>query len=652
MESNENYYRSDIDGLRAFAILSVIGFHYFYEWFPGGFIGVDIFFVISGFLITTILLRGLDNNEYSLAKFYSKRILRIFPSLIIVVASVLILGWFLLLPEELALLGKHIQRSITFSQNFNLMNEAGYFDPSSDQKPLLHLWSLSIEEQFYLFWPLLLSGLTSIKIKKIYPVLLIILFSFFWGDIFITKENVSGFYFTLSRVWQILLGAVVGLIPFFKNITLTFKNFTAGLGALFIIAPVFSYSAYMEYPSALALFPTLGTGLIILSGPHSMINKLLSNRMFVFIGLLSFPLYLWHWPLLSFASIINLGKVNFEIKLVLLSIAFILSVITYSYIEKPVRHSKNKKLSIYMLTLAGLVGAFGYLTFESRGFEDRTVMKEYLENNKILKWNKDLPSQKRCQSIISYASELNYCQISQIGKPTVAIVGDSHAQHFYPGLQEYLKKKGENLLLLGIGGCPGFIDQRGRDSCEKLSLKIINTILKTSSIHTVIFANMGAGYLQSTSYLTRNKKELSNESFFAKINFTLRMFEKSGKKIFYVLNIPSMDFDPKVCIKQRPYSFAKAQACFISRKKHDQDAKRYKDTIYQLTRLHSAEVIDPSLKLCDQSVCIAKKDRNLIYRDPQHLTYFGSIFVAPIFANFFQKKGARKQAPLNSILAE
>ena len=303
-------YRADIDGLRALAILSVVIYHAFPNLIVGGFVGVDIFFVISGFLITAIILENLINGTFSFTNFYIRRVTRIFPALFLVLLSCYALGWFALYASEFKQLGLHIAASAGFVQNLVLWSESGYFDIDSIFKPLLHLWSLSIEEKFYIFWPLTRWFLIRRKINILKVTLIILCISFAINVLTINSFPTATFYSPLSRFWELLCGAVLAYATVYRkevttNFTLKHSNALSSLGMLCILAALFTINKDDAFPSWWALLPTVGSVMLIAANNQAWINRtILSNKLMVWLGLISYPLYLWHWPLISFGQII------------------------------------------------------------------------------------------------------------------------------------------------------------------------------------------------------------------------------------------------------------------------------------------------------------------------------------------------------------
>ena len=334
-------YRSEIDGLRALAVIPVIFFHAGFNFFSGGFVGVDVFFVISGYLITTIIIKELDNNTFSIKRFYQRRARRILPALIFVILISSIISFIFLTRSELAGYFKSVIATLLFFSNFYFYKTAPYFRSESDIEPLLHTWSLSIEEQFYIIFPI-----TLLLFHKFFKRYIFLMLAFgFVASLFICQflalktGGTLNFYFTFSRVWELALGAICAHILIYKNLSYStlIKNLLSTIGIILIVFSIFFFSRQTVFPSFYTLVPTVGTSLIILfADKDTFINKILSIKFLVSIGLISYSLYLWHQPLLAF------GRIFFDefsnlIKLSLILISLILSYLTFLFIETPFR---------------------------------------------------------------------------------------------------------------------------------------------------------------------------------------------------------------------------------------------------------------------------------------------------------------------------
>lgn len=479
-------YRPDIDGLRALAIIPVVAYHAFPSYTPGGFVGVDIFFVISGFLISLIIFKGLSKNNFSFIDFYFHRIKRIFPALIIVVSACYVIGWLTLLPIEFKQLGKHIASGMMFVQNFSLWKEAGYFDAASELKPLMHLWSLAVEEQFYLIFPLLIWLAWKAKLNTLTFLILLGITSFILNLKGIDKNATKTFFFPQTRFWELILGGVIAYFYAFNNLQSTLKNkansvifnnilfreipnedqqkyllknTTSLIGFSFIIYSIFTYDHTTIYPGFKAALPVTGAALLIISGPTAWVNKnILTNKLCIWIGLISYPLYLWHWPLLSFARIIESETPSSTIRLLAVVVSIILSALTYYLVEKRIRSGESSLKKIGSLILLGaLAGCIGLYTYLKDGFESRfpKIVKE------LTSYEYDVTEDYRSDTCFLNPEQdhtfFKQCDSESNKDKKIFIWGDSHAAHLYQGFKSRYSSE-YSIIQRTASGCPPIID--------------------------------------------------------------------------------------------------------------------------------------------------------------------------------------------------
>lgn len=373
-------YRVDLDGLRALAIVAVVLYHVFPTTFHGCFVGVDIFFVVSGYLITNVLYREF-HSDFGFYKFYGRRIRRIFPSLILVIATSLLIGYYVLSHQEFAQLGKHARSNALFIANFTLAEDIGFFDTGAIKKPPLHLWSLGIEEQFYIFWPLILYYSWKGRVNLALMTGIIVIISFI-SSIYLTfNDPKAAYYLPTGRAWQILSGCLLALSnsdykyrsnlrSFYNKLAKIFNNYhldvTSIVGFILVICSLL-FIEKDNYPGYYALIPVLGVILLISSGPSAFVNKhILSRKILCSLATISYPLYLWHWPLISFLHIYKDGELSDSLIYYAVLISFVLSILTNKYIEQPIRLSKDKKYVPILLLLAMfIVGLIGHFIFVS-----------------------------------------------------------------------------------------------------------------------------------------------------------------------------------------------------------------------------------------------------------------------------------------------
>ena len=462
-------YRPDIDGLRAIAVVSVVGYHIAPSLIAAGFIGVDIFFVISGYLISSIILSSLNKNRFSILEFYIKRIRRIFPALAFVLLMSLAYGWFKLFPAEYMLLGKHAAAGVTFISNIVFWRESGYFDTESELKPFLHLWSLGIEEQFYIVWPLLLLMAFKLGKRFIFGTLLLILFASFFLNAAIVGDNPTAtFFLPVTRFWELLVGALLAYIAVFKNgVTATLGKYwkkqdfhtfqvryaevMSWSGVSLIIAAFVLINKKTLYPGWWALLPTLGVFLIIAAGAHAWFNRnFLATRVLVEIGLISYPLYLWHWPLLAFSRI-EFGEPSMLGRVVIVCTSVLLAWGTYRWIEKPLRTSKVSFVPTTLAITIGIIGCFGLIIYKgwikNATNEARSNFVQHFENSAPLyryanSHNMFANYRSDCNFLDEFKNETKKTIPTSCYSPTTSksifIWGDSHAQQLNYGLAKTL----------------------------------------------------------------------------------------------------------------------------------------------------------------------------------------------------------------------
>jgi peptidoglycan/LPS O-acetylase OafA/YrhL len=430
----------------------VLNFHAFPEAAPGGFIGVDVFFVISGFLITGIIARELDLGRFSLLGFYQRRIRRIFPALIVVLGAALVLGWLWLLPAAYAQLGSDVFASAAFFANIALLLQSGYFDLESAKKPLLHLWSLGIEEQFYLCWPLLLMLAARLRQNILAVASILGIGSFLLNVALIGSDPVSTFYLPFTRAFELLAGAALSCGWARVRQTGTAGNFRAAIGVALIAAAAAVLDSHSAFPGWWALLPVAGTALL-LSAPAAWVNRVvLANPALVWIGLISYPLYLWHWPLLVFCASIKFGPLNLVERELILLASGLLAWATYWYVERPFRFGAPSRRKLFALC-AGmvLVGVAGAVIVWGRGFDFRLPAE--------IRAMAHVPTQNSRwrfhQCLLDLSREMSFADecVDRTRRPLVLIWGDSTAGALMPGLLKAQQTRDFGIAQLTSSSC-------------------------------------------------------------------------------------------------------------------------------------------------------------------------------------------------------
>jgi peptidoglycan/LPS O-acetylase OafA/YrhL len=479
-------YRSDIDGLRAVSILSVVLYHAHPWLVPGGFVGVDVFFVISGFLISRIILSQCDAGHFSLLNFYARRIRRIIPALLTVSIATCVIGWFVLLPDQFVLLGKNIVASVSFAANLYQLGQTGYFAPDAAENPLLHLWSLGVEEQFYILWPLTLLFL-SVSSKRVRWIWLIALASFCIGLSIFAGYAGWAFYSPLPRAWELLAGALLAnhSLRSKNSVRSMPDNLLSSVGIAAILAAAFTLDRARFFPGFYALLPVVGATLVIAS-PNGWVNRLLlSNRLMVLIGLISYPLYLWHWPLFSYLAILRNGVPNFLEIWAAGIVAIVLSILTYRFIETPLRQ-RNGAAARLLVGMA-LVGAFGIVAIGAAGFGFR--FSPQIQEIARIRAQDNSGFRDKC-FLEAPGTAFNEQCIEPGTRPLVFIWGDSTAAALYPGLKAAQSKRGSfRLARYTSPGCAPILDAGTNARCDETN-RIAYGFLKSSHPDLVLLHAM------------------------------------------------------------------------------------------------------------------------------------------------------------------
>jgi peptidoglycan/LPS O-acetylase OafA/YrhL len=676
LRTHKPTYRPDIDGLRAIAVLVVVGFHAAPSRITGGFAGVDVFFVISGYLISGIVLDGLAGQRFSFAEFYVRRIKRIFPALLLVLAACCALGWFAMFPSEYEQLGKHVAAAIGFVLNFVLWREAGYFDTEAVLKPLLHLWSLSIEEQFYIVWPaiLLLAWRRGYNIPVVAAVIAAI--SFLINVAWVNSDPVATFYMPFTRAWELMLGSLLAGLERLPKSTAgvteagaeapfasaRWLRELAGLGGLgMIILAVVELDPGRAFPGWWALLPTVGTFLVIYAGMGASLNRyVLAQPPLVFVGLISYPLYLWHWPLLSFAWLTSIGDPSRLLRIELVIAAFGLAWLTYELVERRIRSSRVAKPAVALAVIAVLIGVAGYSIEREHGFWSRAANSRLLS---ITDYDATYPGKfyktvAPCETVIVDSKPIYQCQTSAISNPKFAVFGDSHGWVLYPGLAEALPNIGSMYLascafpLVGLTVSNKPLNQFCAAGTSENQVKYLAGI---ASIETVVLSFRGPLYLTGKGFGVGSQEREHNfviehtestpqgatqaQLFSLGVSAAIDVLEHAGKKIVLVADFPELGFDITECVNSRLFA-PKFPECRIPRSAVVARQMGYRAVLEELRSRHpNIAIFDTMPLLCDQEYCYGIRDRRAIYLDDDHIGLYGSKLVGGKLAEFLGQRG-------------
>jgi peptidoglycan/LPS O-acetylase OafA/YrhL len=470
-------YRPDVDGLRAIAVMLVLNYHAFPVAMPGGFIGVDVFFVISGFLITGIITRELELGRFSLVEFYNRRIRRIFPALIVVLCATLALGWFWMLPQAFVQLGSDTFASAAFLANIALLLQSGYFDVESAKKPLLHLWSLGIEEQFYLFWPLLLMLAARFRMSIMAMAAMLGIASFLLNVAWIGSNPIATFYLPFTRAFELLIGAVLACGWMNVNNSSAASNRRAWTGVVLISVSAFILDSLRAFPGWWAVLPIAGSALL-LSAPAAWLNRaVLASPPLVWIGLISYPLYLWHWPLLVFGGIIKFGPLTLPERELILLVSALLAWATYRFVEIPFRFGFPSRRKMFSLGAGmAMVAAAGFAVISGRGFDFRLppeIRAMASVPTESFKW-------RFHECLLDLSKETTFAEtcVERDRRPLVLMWGDSTAGALLPGLRKAQETRNFGIAQLTSSSCIPALnaDIVGTPNCRAMNDKVFSLI--------------------------------------------------------------------------------------------------------------------------------------------------------------------------------
>lgn len=488
-------YRPDIDGLRALAVLPVVFFHAGIRGFNGGFVGVDIFFVISGFLITSVIVDDYDTRQFSIKKFYYRRVLRLFPALFVMISVVGALAIWVLLPAELVNFAKSVLATTFFFSNILFFEQTGYFAPAAQTMPLLHTWSLAVEEQFYLFWPLLI-GLSYLSgPRRLWTAVILTVLSFVLSVIWLRYDRTATFYLVPSRMWELGIGAILALAPRIDVSIRWVREAVAAFGALLILISIKFLNSTVPFPGETALLPCIGAASIILvggSGP-SLIGRLLSSPPVVFVGKISYSVYLWHWPVILFAQTALLLEQTLTNRCIEIAVSILLGAISWRWVESPFRQPKKRTASVdAVLVRAGLVmAAFSIVStvlIVSKGLPVRFTPDELqLASYEAYDGDRKYDAGKCFIVDLRQRYDPAACLNRRDNRPVLLLVGDSHAAHLLPGLRAEMPDF--DILQATAAGCQPIIApiNSAEEACRAM-LRAVLDWLPRNKVDMVVLA--------------------------------------------------------------------------------------------------------------------------------------------------------------------
>jgi peptidoglycan/LPS O-acetylase OafA/YrhL len=644
-------YRPDIDGLRAVSVTAVLLHHLGATWMPGGFIGVDVFFVISGFLITGIIARESDEGRFSYLTFYERRIRRIYPALLLVLIVTAVLAWLLFVPLELRYFGRSLSWTPLFASNFVFMGQTGYFDPDGATKPLLHTWSLGVEEQYYIVFPLLLFGAARFSIDRVKLVGGLVVISFLASVVSGVLGYADAYFLLPMRLWELGAGALLALRPLDR----ASEKVRSGLGVIglgLIVLALFRIDESMAFPGWVAAVPVVGATLVLASGVGPA-ARLLATAPFTFIGRISYPMYLWHWPLIVFTQVYFFHPVT-PIEGVAIAVATVLlSWGTLVWLETPIRSRGVLARRSWLFATAGVVSlavvVVGIATFSLRNFERWTTSEQVA-----------IAAVRREGTVIGevcpgvdedIVGERKDCLIGAVEDPSkpisFALLGDSHSYATGGALASVAKAMGRKGIYLGKSGCPPFfgIDQTVGDNprCAANVKASLAQIKALSSITDVVIVSRwawtitGHDYARSPSRIHAiryNGRTLGEVERWAVLEKSLEetLDVLSDRRVHLMTSTPEIKFDVTYSIANamrlgRPIPLGPL------RSEHELRQSTSRALLEQAVKGRAwVELIDPTDTFCDAERCTVLTPEGPLYMDSDHVSRLGAKRLAPLFA--------------------
>ena len=645
-------YRPDVDGLRAVAVLCVVFYHYGFWQVPGGFVGVDVFFVISGFLITGIIHREMADGRFTIRHFYERRIRRIFPALFAMLSVATVAAWLLLFPVDFEAYAKSLMATAFFAANFEFWREVGYFDISASLKPLLHLWSIAVEEQFYLLFPplLLLVGASSRRrLLCVIGGLLVVSFAFsVWA---VGHSAPTAFYLLPARMWELMLGAVVALAPL-PALSRRWREAAAFAGVSLIAWAVWTYDRWMPFPGAAALAPCLGAALVIYAGQQpNLVARALSGKPVVFVGLISYSLYLWHWPVLVFAQIaLNRALHPWEIY-ACIALSFVLAAISWRFVERPIRIDRGLEWRALFGSAAAamsIAAICGVAVASARGVPQRLQP----EIRKILAEERDHePRMDICFGLDAHdVRKGRLCRIGSMKAETPSFIlwGDSHADALLPAVQQVAQQNGRAGLFAGTDSCAPLLGVVRPDApkCKPFNDAVARLATKPAIREVILDARWSKnayGTARGEGDWRIFPRDENGEGtdlrsteavFYRGLERTVQKLTRAGKKVVIVASVPEAGYSvPRVMAHMRidgdQRNLTHSLSKFLAHQKFVFSA---------LTRMHvryGAKILYPHEILCATGKCELSMDDRPLYRDEHHLSVFGALQLAPLVSQAF-----------------
>lgn len=636
--------RRDIDGLRALAVIPVVLFHFGFSSFSGGFVGVDVFFVISGFLITSILFREIGAQRFSFVDFWARRARRIIPALSVMMLATLILGWLLLTAKDLSELGRTVRYQSLFISNILFMREDGYFEPASDLKPLLHTWSLAVEEQYYIFFPLLMVLLMRHLRHWRWMLLAVLLVSFGLNIAFIERKPDVAFFSLPTRAWELLCGAMLAVLPAPRHAVKPWLFQSVGVAGLAaVLIAIFSFDKTTTFPGWAALLPVLGATALIWSGAQgpSWVAQALSTRAMVWVGLLSYSFYLWHWPVFVYANAISIDGIQHAEAAGWILLALGLAWLSWRFVELPFRDKRllagRRPVLVGGLLAMAVLAVTGSVVRSSDGFPQR-LSGRALEYAQARDWR---AGQMKCLLLNSDQVQDRACLLgaNKDATATRLLWGDSHAAALLPAIEGNATREGRPVWLYSMSGCPPVISDDLRQRCRDFNEHTMEQIRRLQ-IKDVVLASNWSLYVYGREdgdrkiLLNAHDSTIEAEARMAvALKARVKAIRETGAQVWLFKEVP---LQRKAAIS-RLTSLARIgrSAEGLGRPLQEHLARqRFLGTLFDSMSAADpgVHVIDPTPLMCAGGVCSLDFNGHTQYKDEDHLSDAGSARLSPLFA--------------------
>ncbi|MFJ3482529.1 acyltransferase family protein [Pseudomonas sp. NPDC090202] len=644
--------RRDIDGLRALAVIPVVLYHFGFGVFSGGFVGVDVFFVISGYLITSIIFREIGAGRFSFVDFWARRARRIIPALSVMMLATLLVGWLLMPANDYSQLGRAVRYQAMFISNILFMRQDGYFNPASDFKPLLHTWSLSVEEQYYILFPLLMVLLTRFLRQWRWVLGGLLLLSFVLNVWVIKRQPDAAFFLLPMRAWELLCGAMLAVLPASERKLAPWVYQGISLaGLLAVLYAIFGFDKYTAFPGWAALLPVLGATAMIWSNGHAetLVGRLLSLRLLVGIGLISYSWYLWHWPVFVYANAVSVDGMQTQEAAGWVLLTLLLAWLSWRLVELPFREKRllagRKPVLAAGLATLLVVGAVGQWVRTADGVPERlsAQAQQYAEARDWQRGQKDCLLQRDSPDL----SKVCHFGGGEDVSPVQLVWGDSHAAALLPAIESDADRYGIPVWLASLSGCLPILGHETRQQCQDFNRNTLEAI-RTHKIRDVVLAARWSLYLYGEEdgdmqhVLYRNdSRPVAEQQLARDLSAMVAAVRETGARVWLFKEVPLQRQGTVARLGSLAMVGRSAEKLGRPLAEH-RARQQFLATLFDRLSAQDPQVrvIDPAGLLCPAGICRAEFDGYSQYMDENHLSDKGGERMKPLLAPVFLGENA------------